>query len=92
MDLTNVKLKRDKEGMTVVDTIIHEPKPCEDCGQTVTDRRVEYRHNHSSITVPHFKVECKICRRFKNPETGAFDMDRKEIDNYWRRTAHKNRK
>jgi len=67
------KLKRDLEEPfpTPIGLKPH-TAPCEDCGEIVTDRKVELKvHQHPK---PHWRSRCKACRLTKNPDTGCYDM------------------
>jgi hypothetical protein len=52
--------------------------PCEDCGEIVEDRRTTTSVRQTPL--PHTRTSCSICKRFKNPETGEFDLERNELD------------
>lgn len=62
--------------------IKHAPKPCEDCGATVVDRRCNIRRSTSPY--PHWKVSCTNCNKYQNPSTGKFDMDQYQVVGYHR--------
>lgn len=51
-------------------------KPCEACGQMVTNRTVSHRlyfGDHKSKRV--WKVKCNECKMHKNPWTGEFNIE-----------------
>lgn len=53
-------------------TLTHEPKACDDCERTVTDRRTAlklYQHPHK-----HWRTVCLNCKRVKHPQTGEFSL------------------
>lgn len=62
--------------------LLHEPRPCEDCGIDVVDRRTESRlqrafipTNPTRTSVPlHWASTCKNCKMRKNLDTGKFDI------------------
>ena len=62
--------------------LLHEPRPCEDCGIDVVDRRTETRlqrafipTNPTRTSVPlHWASTCKNCKMRKNLDTGKFDI------------------
>lgn len=83
MKLKGVTLKNEN-GILSVDTIEYPLKPCEDCGQEVSDRRVQIRKNHSATQIAHYKIQCVNCKMYKNPVSGEYDCDRREIDDYYR--------
>lgn len=47
--------------------------PCPDCGKTVTDRRIIFKQHDRPYT--HWRTKCWNCKRVRNPETGAFDIE-----------------
>lgn len=49
-----------------------QPRSCEDCGETVTDRRLNIRIVQSPE--PHWRRSCTHCRKTWNPETGLYDL------------------
>lgn len=53
-------------------TVVHHPEPCEDCGITVTDRRIEHRHRESPVK--HWTQRCLSCKLMKHPKTGEFEV------------------
>ena len=52
---------------------------CEDCGQTVTNRVVNYKL--SDFPTKHWRASCSGCQKTYNPETGCFDLFSREIGN-----------
>jgi len=62
--------------------VIHHPKPCEDCGKQVIDRRkkiVFYRTIFNIKDCPHWEESCLSCKLFKNPKTLKFEVTRNEL-------------
>jgi hypothetical protein len=59
-----------------------QPKPCEACGETVCDRRVQIKQHVSPK--PHTRTKCITCNRFLNPETGEFDIDASDAVAFFR--------
>lgn len=53
-------------------------KPCEDCGNTVVDRRTSTRLSHYPST--HWRTICDNCKCYLNPNTGKFDIKGKEAN------------
>lgn len=73
-----------EQDVPVIKSIRHDPKPCEDCGQMVVDRVVRSSINHgSTYRAPHIKHHCQICKMYRNPETGVYDMTFKEINGHF---------
>lgn len=62
--------------------VVHQPKPCEDCGVIVTNRILNTRLN--KVPFAHYKQQCSICKKYLNPETGAFDCDLPQLNAYYR--------
>lgn len=56
---------------------------CNDCGETVKDRRITSRLSGNELQERHFKTQCKACGFYKNPLTGAYDMDNYTINSYY---------
>lgn len=55
-----------------VKSIKHKAKSCEDCGQTVCDRRVvQGRYQYPE---PHWRKHCLVCNQVFNPLTGQYDI------------------
>lgn len=66
------------------------PTPCEDCGLTVEDRRVTMSVRQTPV--PHTRTVCSICQRYKNPNTGNYDLERAQIDAiYYAKKAKKHK-
>ena len=63
----------------------YDPKPCEDCGQTVVDRRIRISIAQNNQTVPHQKRQCQVCKLYKNPTTGKFDCTFQDINNHFQK-------
>jgi len=61
-----------KAAVPVPKRITHEPKPCDDCGMTVIDRRIEYRQRINPEL--HWAQKCENCNLLKHPETGVFEV------------------
>lgn len=57
--------------------ITHDPKPCEDCGMTVTDRRLEIRYRQQPVG--HWATKCANCNLYLNPKTGTYSYTRDEF-------------
>jgi hypothetical protein len=76
-------LKRDEGDYPVPVGIKPQTKPCEDCGQTVTDRTVEiklFQHPQK-----HWRQRCTNCNLFKNTDTHKFDLDITAAATFFRR-------
>jgi hypothetical protein len=56
-------------------------RPCDDCGQTVNDRRINVR----VVTFPerHWRRTCNHCRKTWNPETGQYDLTNASAQNFF---------
>jgi len=46
-------------------------KPCDDCGEIVTNRRVEIKVYDNPY--PHWRKNCVTCKMTEHPLTGRFD-------------------
>lgn len=68
-----------------IERIDHEPKPCEDCGQTVVDRRIDIKGKMPHLEKRIFLFQCSICKNFKNPKTGVYDCTRREAESCFKR-------
>ena len=71
-----------EEAALPVYEVVHRPKPCEDCGLLVTNRVLHTRLNRVPFT--HYKQQCSICKKYENPETGAYDCDVSQLTAYYR--------
>jgi hypothetical protein len=58
-----------------------EPRSCDDCGQTVTDRRVNTRI--VSFPEKHWRKTCTHCRKTYNPETKQYDLSNVAVQNFF---------
>ena len=56
-------------------------RSCEDCGQEVTDRKVNMRI--LSSPEPHWRRSCTHCRRTFNPLTEKFDLNNAGVGNFF---------
>jgi predicted Zn-ribbon and HTH transcriptional regulator len=58
-----------------------QPRACEDCGLTVTDRRV----NIKVVAFPerHWRRSCTHCRKTYNPETLQYDLSNVAVQNFF---------
>ena len=56
--------------------ITHEPKPCEDCGMSVTDRRIAIRRRETPQL--HWARQCLNCKLQQHPETGEYTVEPKD--------------
>lgn len=65
--------------------IIHHPQPCEDCGQTVVNRRVKMSVSQSKTHAAHIKTHCTACKKYKNPVSGKFDCSLYEVITHFKR-------
>lgn len=54
-------------------------KPCEDCGQMITDRVVKFRLCELNSPKPYWKIKCHQCRRTRNPWTGEFNIEPDQV-------------
>lgn len=57
-------------------------KPCEDCGEIIEFRRIDYKLNRKPR--PHWKKTCSVCSKIQNPESGKFDMTVRELASFMR--------
>lgn len=46
---------------------------CPDCGKLCENRIVESRMNHKPVV--HWRTKCSVCKNYKDPFTGKFDMN-----------------
>lgn len=60
-----------------IQQIKHIEKQCSDCERIITDRTVIAKRYDSPK--PHFKSRCLVCNNYKNPWTGDFDIDPKDV-------------
>lgn len=51
-----------------------DPKPCEDCGQTLEQHRQCEKKLYISGTT-HWREKCLNCNRYRHPETGKFTVN-----------------
>jgi hypothetical protein len=73
-----------------VKKIKHEPKPCEDCGKLVEDRRIRISvSKESHVRQGHCKHHCQSCKLYKNPITGEFDMTFHQIHTHFYKSQSK---
>ena len=65
-------------------TVVHEYKPCEDCGLVIKNRRIDARlqkdfapNNQVSdrASIPkHWSLTCRNCNMKRNLDTGKYDI------------------
>jgi len=69
------EITRDKDNEQVIlsVTVKHQPKPCEDCGDVVTNRIVHTRA--CQLPFKHWRKQCGTCRRFENPLNGKYEFE-----------------
>jgi len=66
----------------------HEPKQCDDCERTVTDRRTAIKLYETPY--PHWRNVCLNCKKIKNPDSGEYNLtDKQAITVFRRRIARK---
>lgn len=55
---------------------------CDDCGKTVVNRRTVTR----KLTTPydHWRTDCKLCGKIRDPRTGNYDLDEGDFLKYLR--------
>ncbi len=61
--------------------IKHQTRPCEDCGNAVTDRITHLRI--CQFPEPHWRETCQNCGMTRNPDTGEFDLKGQQASNYF---------
>jgi len=67
-----------------IKTIHYEPTPCEDCGLTVTDRRLDIRLRSDNPGQfygnfnKHWGIHCRNCDMMRDPDTGKFTIPKSE--------------
>lgn len=71
------------KNITSVEEIHYPTVECEDCGKHVVDRRVH--HKLIKTPVDHWRVYCKYCGFYRDPETGEFTMSSQQMYQYSRR-------
>jgi len=54
---------------------------CEDCCDVVVDRQITYRKVIQPM--PHWNIQCTVCKNYKDPESGEFNLNQQELRNYW---------
>ena len=58
-----------------VEDIIHDIKPCEDCGLVVSDRRLSIRKMKKTTRQPaHWRNYCETCKLYQHPITKQFTI------------------
>jgi len=58
-----------------------EAKQCEHCDRVVKDQTIAIRF--LGYPEPHRRETCSVCRKTKNPETGAFDLLDMQANNFF---------
>ena len=61
--------------------LIPQAQVCEDCCVTVVDRHIDYRFRKKPYR--HWSSYCRSCSKYKNPESGKFDMESAVFKKYW---------
>jgi len=56
-------------------------KQCEHCDRVVKDQTIAIRF--LGYPEPHRRETCSVCRKTKNPETGAFDLPDMQANNFF---------
>lgn len=81
-EMIELNLKNNPTLNLRVKQIHHEPRSCEDCGDTVTDRRTERK----LCTFPerHWRETCLACKMTRHPETGEFCLSSSQAVNVYR--------
>ena len=62
--------------------LTHLPRPCEDCGDDVVDRRTIMRYHNWPCS--HWRIKCENCKLYRNPATGEFDCTRYAVDAHYK--------
>ena len=75
--------KKDESAPPTLKKVIHEAKPCDDCGTTVCDRHIHISYLKSEKT---WIERCVNCNLYRNPLTDDY-----ELSNYDLRTILRNR-
>ncbi len=55
-----------------IKSLAPQTKPCENCGITVTDRRII--HKIYDRPYKHWRTKCFTCKKVRHPETGEFTL------------------
>lgn len=55
------------------------PEVCEDCYDVVVDRHIDCQK-----TKQGWAIKCRACKRYRNPETGEFDLTNTQLRNCWK--------
>ena len=79
------EITRDSENSQIIKKVVikHKPKPCEDCGDVVTNRIVHTRACNTPYK--HWRNQCGACKRFQNPDTGEYEFETSnQVHNYLR--------
>ena len=77
-------VKHEEAAPPTIKTIHYEPTPCEDCGLTVTDRRLDIRLRRDNPGqfygnfTKHWGICCRNCDMMRDPETGKFTIPKSE--------------
>ena len=93
LDLLEFKTVQGDSPVPRLTKIHHQPHPCEDCGMTVTDRRIDIRwqrcivnSNQDMGSEPrHWAQQCMVCKLKRNPDTGKFDIPINEYPAFLKR-------
>ena len=67
----------------VVKELYHTPSMCEDCGVWCDTQRV-VEMKYLQTPEPHWRSTCKYCKKAKNPETKKFDIEKQDINAFFR--------
>lgn len=57
----------------IIKKLKSQPRPCPDCGKIVKNRRIDIRV-YQTGPVPHYRGNCNICQKTKDPYTGEWTL------------------
>lgn len=77
--ITEIDMSKNETLPVRIIKIKHQPKPCEDCGKTVTNRIISIRRYEYPQT--HWRKYCGACYKTQNPFTGKYDLKEHLINN-----------
>ena len=66
----------------LLDKITPIPQICEDCGNTVLDRRTVTTKRITPY--PHWRTHCKTCQLYKCPLSGKFEIEKPQVEKHFR--------
>ena len=84
-------LKKEEATLPTIDHIKPVPYNCEDCGIFQTENRV-VDHRFRCTPFNHWCLQCRLCGKYKNPETDRFELNGTQYNTILRRISAKRNK